>query len=96
MSVEKIARKYRKFDEKLLNLMGIAAFWLLTLSQMSRTELLLYLQDLGQIIHTQGITLGYENFAPFGALVTYQAMAGVRMSWKQVNDIHYKRYNITI
>ena len=47
MSVEKIARKYRKFDEKLLNLMGIAAFWLLTLSQMSRTELLLYLQDLG-------------------------------------------------
>ena len=27
--------------------------------------------------HTQGITLCYENFAPFGALVTYQAMAGV-------------------
>ena len=52
MSVEKIARNYRKFDEKLLNLMGKAAFWLLTLSQMSRTELLLYLQDLGQIIHT--------------------------------------------
>ena len=46
--------------------------------------------------HTQGITLGYVNFAPFGALVTYQAMAGGRMSWKQVNDIHYKRYNITV
>ena len=46
--------------------------------------------------HPQGITLCYENFAPFGALVTYQAMAGVRMSWKQVNDIHFKRYNITV
>ena len=52
MSVEKIARNYRKFDEKQPALMGKAAFWLLTLSQMSRTELLLYLQDLGQIIHT--------------------------------------------
>ena len=41
------SENYRKFDEKLLNLMGKAAFWLLTLSQMSRTELLLYLQDLG-------------------------------------------------
>ena len=46
--------------------------------------------------HPQGITLCYENFAPFGALLTYQAMAGVRMSWKQVNDIHFKRYNITV
>ena len=46
--------------------------------------------------HTQGITLGYENFAPFGALVAYQAMAGGGMSWKQVNDIHFKRYNITV
>ena len=26
--------------------------------------------------HPQGITLCYENFSPFGALVTYQAMAG--------------------
>ena len=47
MSVEKIARNYQKFDEKLINLMEKAAFWLLTLSQMSRTELLLYLQELG-------------------------------------------------
>ena len=44
-SVEKPTRNYRKLDEKLPNLMGKAAFWFPTLSQMSWTELLLSLQD---------------------------------------------------
>ena len=66
-SVEKPTRNYRKLDEELPYLMGKAAFWFPTLSQISWTELLLSLQDVVRYATwcPQGVTLGYGNLWAF-------------------------------